>query len=84
MEATVHVQKSVREYVHILCTSILTQHDVNKVAWYFDSHEAIVRWSIDLLDWEKVLKLVVTDNFELDELQRFMDFKGYTISEMID
>ena len=82
METLVQVEKSVAEEVLILGTSIATQHDVNQVSWYFDTHEAIIRWSIDLLDWEKVMKLVVTEVFEVDELRRFLASKGYRVGEL--
>ncbi len=82
METLVQAEKSVGEDVHIMGTSIATQHDINQVSWYFESHEAIIRWSIDLMDWEKVMKLVVKDYFELDELKRFLASKGYYVGEL--
>ncbi len=82
METLFQVEKTIGREVHILSTSIATQHDVNKVSWYLDSHDAIIRWSIDLLDWEKVMKLVVTNGFDVDELKRFIASKGYHVAEL--
>ncbi|MEP5611401.1 MAG: hypothetical protein ABJP45_04095 [Cyclobacteriaceae bacterium] len=84
METLFKIEKPVEQDVHILSTSIATMYDVNRVAWYFDSHEKIRRWSIDLQDWEKVLKLSVIDGFDMLELERFLNSKGYVANELND
>lgn len=84
METLLQLEKPVQHDVYILSTSVTSNYDVDRIAWYLDTNNSIVRWSIDLLDWEKVMKLVVTRNFELDELFRFMHSKGYQIAEMYD
>lgn len=84
MEALFEIKNSVKQDVHILSTSIATMYDVSSVSWYFDSHEKILKWSIDLQDWEKVLKLTVTDSFEIMELERFLNSKGYVANELSD
>ncbi len=83
METLFQLEKSIGEDVHILGTSIATQFDVNQLSWYFDSHKDIIRWSIDLLDWEKVMKLVVSEGFEINEVEHFLESKGYHVGELI-
>ncbi|MEP1093711.1 MAG: hypothetical protein ABJG78_01300 [Cyclobacteriaceae bacterium] len=84
MTALLEIEKPVEQDVLILSTSIATMYDVNRVSWYFDGHEKILKWSIDLQDWEKVLKISVTNGFELLELERFLNSKGYVMAELRD
>ena len=51
----------------ILGTSIKTTHDVEIVSKFLNSHGGIMRWSIDLLDWERVLKIVALNTIKYEE-----------------
>jgi len=82
MEVVYEIEKPAKRDVHILGTTIATMYDVRKIAWYFDSHERILKWSIDLHDWEKVLKISVIEGFEMSELERFLNSKGYAVHEL--
>lgn len=46
--------------LHILRTSIATKRDLFPIQHFFDTHPKILRWSIDLEDVDKVLKIYGT------------------------
>ncbi|MEQ9404865.1 MAG: hypothetical protein RIM99_14835 [Cyclobacteriaceae bacterium] len=80
--ATAQIETEIQVSAHILSTTINTLHDVMDVSEILDDHEAILRWSIDLHDWEKVLKVVSTDDLTLSDVRRLVNMKGFEAKEL--
>ena len=53
-----------RTNLHILKTNIDTKEALFPIAYFFDSHPKIIKWTIDLEDVDKVLKILTTDQLE--------------------
>lgn len=67
--------------VFIFVSNINTEQDVNRVKPVFNNHEAIIKWSVDLTDEEKVLR-VVTNTFQWRELVSLVKTCGYDCYRM--
>ena len=66
----------------ILRSNIKTPEDVAKVARSFRERKNIFKWSIDLDDWEKVLKIQTIQSIGYDTIQNWMELLGYKCSEL--
>lgn len=62
--------------VFIFVSNINTEYDVNRVKPVLNNNQAIINWSIDLSDEEKVLR-VVTNEFQQHELISLVNECGY-------
>lgn len=65
----------------IFKTSIRSKEDVQKVAPHLDHHECITRWTMDLDDWEKVLK-VEAQGLDLIDVEIMIAGLGFECSEL--
>ncbi|MEM7297184.1 MAG: hypothetical protein AAF391_02835 [Bacteroidota bacterium] len=65
----------------IFKTSIRSKEDLQKVSPFMDSYEGIKRWTIDLDDWEKVLK-VESQGLELIDVEILLAGLGFECSEL--
>ena len=83
MEALL-TETSVALNVHILRTTIKNRLDVERVANYFNNEDEILRWTVDLYDWEKVLKVVATRALEIEEVIQLLKKAGYSGQELSD
>ncbi len=63
--------------VHILKTNVKNRLDLEAITIPLNTHRSIVRWSIDLQDWEKVLKVVGTNGLRLEEIVGLLRGKGF-------
>lgn len=55
----------------IFRTSITTEQDIERIVFLFAQHSHIHKWSVDLEDWEKVLRIEskgITANNIIDSL----------------
>ena len=73
------IQQSIQ--THIFRTNIRNVADLGKVERLFARHSEISRWTIDLHDWEKVLK-VETQALELLEVAGLVQQIGFECSEL--
>ena len=77
------MEKLIQEAIqtHIFRTNIKNADDMGKVEHVFASNDEITRWSIDLDDWEKVLK-VETHFLGLVEVTDLVRRIGFECSEL--
>ena len=66
----------------ILRSNIKTPEDVAKVARSFNQRKNILKWSIDLDDWEKVLKVQTVHPVGYEMVQHWIEMLGYKCSEL--
>ena len=65
----------------ILRTNIETEYDVEKVQEVFSQLIAIKEWTIDLDDWEKVMK-VSSSRFSYSDITAILKKLGYSSCEL--
>jgi len=65
----------------IFKTNIKTNQDVKRVQKVLGHIPAIQRWTIDLDDWEKVMK-VTSDRLSYSDIESIIGSLGYTCCEL--
>lgn len=68
--------------VMIFITTIETPLDSLRVGRVLDKHQHVQKWSIDLDDWEKVLKIEADSELNLAEARQLIIEMGYVCEEM--
>ncbi len=66
----------------ILRSNIRTKEDVARVARSFDQRKDISRWSVDLDDWERVLKIQTASEIGYRTVQKWLCLLGYKCAEL--
>ncbi|MEQ9467603.1 MAG: hypothetical protein RLN88_09335 [Ekhidna sp.] len=66
----------------IFKTSLKNEDDLKSIRRHLDEYEQIKRWVVDLEDWERVLKIEVTDNLAPQEIEDTLELLGYVCREM--
>lgn len=84
METLVQTNHRIRLRSHILGTTIQNAFDVRKIAAFFDLNQSVIRWSVDLHDWEKVLKVVATDALDKESIASYLASAGFECEELKD
>jgi hypothetical protein len=79
-----HTITKCREAQSILIfkSNIKTQKDVEKVDRAFRKMKVIHRWTVDLDDWEKVLKVETNRKVKIDEIADLVMQLGYHCAEL--
>ncbi|MEO1256611.1 MAG: hypothetical protein AAFY41_17215 [Bacteroidota bacterium] len=67
--------------VWILKSNIRTEADVAKVAKSF-KQKPILKWSIDLHDWEKVLKIQTRSEVKFERVMSWVRTLGFKCAEL--
>ncbi|MFY0672612.1 MAG: hypothetical protein JXQ87_04380 [Bacteroidia bacterium] len=67
----------------ILCTDIQSRKTIGEVAPFLDMHPHIHKWSIDIEDCDKVLR-IETDCLTENEISDFLLILGVHCSELQD
>ncbi|MGB5982997.1 MAG: hypothetical protein WBG46_12710 [Nonlabens sp.] len=72
--------------MHILVfrTSIATKKAVAATASFFNEHPDIMDWSIDLEDWENILRIESKDDIDVENLIQHIYTLGYSCEELED
>jgi hypothetical protein len=65
----------------VFSTSLQNKNDVKKVAGSLDNTDHIIEWSVDLDDWEKVLR-VVCKELTAEHIIQLLFEREVTASEM--
>jgi len=65
----------------VFATSIQDENDVMNVAYLFDNIDDILEWSVDLDDWEKVLR-IVCKHLTARQIIQLLSDKGVIANEM--
>ena len=66
----------------IFRTSILDEIDVRRAEYVLNNHHAIAKWSVDLDDWEHVLKVEASMDCTYEEISKKINLLGYECAEM--
>lgn len=66
----------------IFKTSLKNEDDLKAIKPHLDKYEQIKRWVVDLEDWERVLKIEVSGQLGLKEVESTLHRLGYECSEM--
>ena len=65
-------------------TSIASKKAVAVTAPFFNEHPEILDWSIDLEDWENILRIEAKDDIEVRNLIQHIHTLGYSCEELED
>lgn len=78
------IKATTETQVMVFRTSITNQKDVSIAQTFLNHHPSIYRWSIDLDDWEKVLKVVTTDtsNIQVLDIENHIGQLGFECTEL--
>ncbi|WP_406684073.1 hypothetical protein N1F78_15490 [Seonamhaeicola sp. MEBiC1930] len=68
--------------IHILKTNIKSKPAVNTLKLLFNAHPDIVRWSIDLEDIDKVLRVETNNNIEQEDIIEQVSSRGFYCEEL--
>ncbi len=69
--------------IHILKTNINNKLRVNTIKLLFNAHPDIIKWSIDLEDIDKVLRIETTKTLSKDDLIEQIKARGFQCEELI-
>lgn len=58
-------------------STIKTTGDIQEVSKITDSDQNIVRWSVDLNDWERVLKVITKNPTSYSRIMNMIHGMGY-------
>ncbi|WP_248723367.1 hypothetical protein [Seonamhaeicola sp. ML3] len=70
------------ERIHILKTNITSKPAVNTLKLLFNAHPDIVRWSIDLEDIDKVLRIETNSNLQQEDIIEQVTARGFYCEEL--
>lgn len=70
--------------LHIFQTDIRSRKKLKPVKAMLNSHSDILRWSIDLEDIDKVLKVEATENLSEDAVMDLVRHLGFHINRLPD
>ncbi|TXG38932.1 hypothetical protein [Seonamhaeicola maritimus] len=68
--------------LHILKTEAKTKLAVNTIKLLFNSHPGIVKWSIDLEDIDKVLRVETTSSLTMEDIIDQVKARGIYCEEL--
>lgn len=77
MSSIISQEKEQNTNLHILRTSIKTKRDLFPIQHFFDTHPKILKWTIDLEDVDKVLKIFGTYNLKEEAIINEIRDLGY-------
>ena len=66
----------------LFVTNIQHEYDVHRIAPRLDQLSSILRWTIDLFDWERVLKVEVKHNQCDKQIKNALASAGYECKEL--
>ena len=68
--------------VLVFRTSIATKKAVKVTASLFNEHPEIIDWSIDLEDWENILRIEAKENIKINSLIERIHALGFNCQEL--
>lgn len=63
-------------------TNIHNQSDVEKAGFILNNYHAIQRWTVDLHDWERVLRIEASTHCSTHEVEKLISNLGYRCYEL--
>lgn len=69
--------------IHILKTNIKTKLAVNTIKLLFNAHPDVVKWSIDLEDVDKVLRIETNKTLQQKDIIEQVKSRGFYCEELI-
>ena len=67
---------------YILSTNINTFSDVIRLRKTFNSWKPIIKWTVDLHDWERVLKVVSNQDLSIEDVVFKLEKAGFEGKEL--
>ncbi|MFY0714063.1 hypothetical protein J1D01_10330 [Seonamhaeicola sp. NFXS20] len=74
-------KKNIR--IHILKTDINTKVAINTIKLLFKSHPGIIKWSVDLEDIDKVLRVETNQTLDKNDIIEQVSAKGIYCEELV-
>ena len=71
-----------KSIIHLLGTNILSEQDRTRVARVLNRKPGIIRWTVDMHDRERVLKVVARSSFQAGTLSECIERAGYRCYEL--
>lgn len=68
----------------ILRTNIKSHKKVKTIQPVFDNHAAIKKWTIDLDDVDKVLRIEASENLQENEIMKLIQAQGFFCEELMN
>ena len=76
------INKRTEVQVMVFQTSLEDENDIRRAEFVLNNHHHIYRWTVDLEDWEKVLKVEADRNVSYQEIERKISLLGYQCKEL--
>jgi hypothetical protein len=76
-------QLGIDTQIMVFKTNIQDENDIRRAEFILNNHYSILRWTVDLQDWERVLRIEAAANFRHDEVERLLSSLGYKCSELM-
>lgn len=65
-------------------TSLQNKKDIQTIAKILDTHKEVIRWNMDLEDWENILRIEITKESFKNEIAARIRGLGYRCEELED
>ncbi|MDB9726032.1 hypothetical protein OAA90_06590, partial [Salibacteraceae bacterium] len=79
-----NTQKMENKNVIVLKTDIQSEQMLRLISPLFDAHSAILKWSVDLEDCDKVLRVEGLKTISADGLAKSLQIEGIAAEELAD
>lgn len=76
--------QSEKPIIIVFRTTIKSESDIKHITQYLNNHEGITDWSVDLEDWENILRIEAKDGIEIKKLIQHIHALGYNCEELED
>lgn len=63
-------------------TSLSTKEDVNHIGAVLNNHPQILAWTVDLDDWENILRIETKDCASMDGIMESIQLLGYDCEDL--
>ena len=68
----------------VLRTNVTSKQKVRQLSPVFDNHKAIHKWSVDIEDKDKVLRIEAQKGFSIQDAVALMQLQGFYGNELDD
>ncbi len=68
--------------VTVLRSNLKTKVEVERVSPLFDLHPAIIKWSVDYEDIDKVLRIESSENLSTKKLKKLLKVYGIEVEDL--
>ncbi|MEM6830607.1 MAG: hypothetical protein AAF551_08810 [Bacteroidota bacterium] len=75
-------EKLNKKHVLVFATDLMSRYDVQKVTRQLNKIDSILRWTVDLFDWERVLRVEVQNLKSAQEIKTILRSRGYQCEDL--